>query len=226
MARPLLESVPMSDPLPIAVLISGSGSNLQALIDADARGELHCRIAVVISDRSGVHGLERASNAGIPVRVVPWGDHPDRSAFSEAVCDAASECGARGLVLAGFMRILAPVAMERFPHAIINVHPAILPAFPGAHAVPQALAYGVTMTGVTVHFVDEEVDHGPIIAQEAVAVNHGDDEASLHARIQQVEHRLLPRVVAAFGLGELRVEGRHVMWPDRDHDRINHEVTT
>lgn len=216
----------MSDPLPIAVLISGSGSNLQALIDADHRGELDCRIAVVISDRPGARGLERAADAEIPFEVVSWSDHPDRTAFSAAVCDAAAKYGARGLVLAGFMRILAPVAIERFPHAIINVHPAILPAFPGAHAVPQALEYGVTMTGVTVHFVDEKVDHGPIIAQEAVPVRAEDDEASLHARIQAVEHRLLPRVVAAFGRGELDVEGRHVMWAARDHVPINHEVTT
>ena len=216
----------MPDPLSIAVLISGSGSNLQALIDADARGELGCRIAVVVSDRPGVRALDRASAAGIPTEVVPWADHPDRATFSEAICDAADAYGAEAMVLAGFMRILAPVAIERFRNAIINIHPAILPAFPGAHAVPQALEYGVTLTGVTVHFVDEEVDHGPIIVQEPVPVVDGDDEASLHTRIQTVEHRLLPQVVSAFGRGEMEVVGRHVRWPGRSRISTNHEVNT
>jgi len=200
----------MPAPLPIAVLISGSGSNLQALIDAERAGRLGCTIAVVLSDRPGVLGLERASAAGIPCEVVDWDRFEDRTSFTEAVCDEALAHGAAALVLAGFMRILSPTAMQRFPNAIINVHPALLPAFPGAHAVSEALAYGVTTTGVTVHFVDEQVDHGPIIVQEAIPVLEGDDEASLHARIQKVEHRLLPDVVAAFGRGELVVDGRHV----------------
>jgi phosphoribosylglycinamide formyltransferase-1 len=110
------------------------------------------------------------------------------------------------------MRILAPIAMERFPNAIINVHPALLPAFPGAHAVEAAIGYGVTLTGVTVHFVDEQVDHGPIILQEAVAVRPDDDAESLHTRIQSVEHRVLPEVVTAFSRGELTVQGRYVRW--------------
>ncbi len=200
----------MPAPLPIAVLISGSGSNLQSLIDAQTAGELSAEICVVISDRDGAYGLDRARSAGIPTEVVAWSDHSSRAAFSVAVVDAAERHGAHALVLAGFMRILAPEAIDRFPHAIINVHPALLPAFPGAHAVPQALAHGVAVTGATVHFVDEEVDHGPIIAQEAVPVMPEDDEASLHRRIQEVEHRLLPAVVAAFARGEVHVDGRHV----------------
>ena len=114
------------------------------------------------------------------------------------------------MVLAGFMRILSPTAIERFPNAIVNVHPALLPAFPGAHAVPQAIDHGVKLTGVTVHFVDEEVDHGPIIAQEPVAVYGDDDVESLHHRIQAVEHRLLPDVVSAIGAGHVTVDGRIV----------------
>lgn len=200
----------MPGPLPIAVLISGNGSNLQALIDAQADGALACTIEVVISDRPDVNGLERAQAAGIPTKVVAWADHTSRNSFTEAVCDAAAGFGVDALVLAGFMRILSPSAVRRYPNAIINVHPALLPAFPGAHAVPEALAHGVTLTGVTVHFVDEEVDHGPIIAQEAVAVLPGDDERSLHSRIQAVEHRLLPQVVDAFGRGLVSVEGRQV----------------
>ena len=118
------------------------------------------------------------------------------------------------MVLAGFMRILAPVAIERFPLRILNVHPALLPAFPGAHAVQQALEHGVKLTGVTVHFVDEHVDHGPIIAQEAVRVLPDDDEAELHARIQKVEHDLYPRAVSAFARGKLSVSGRVVRWEE------------
>lgn len=200
----------MLDPLPVAVLISGSGSNLQALIDNETGGGSAYSITLVISDRPGVEGLERAEAAGIATRVVAWSDHASRTSFTEAICDAAKESEVEALVLAGFMRILSPSAVRRFPNAIINVHPALLPAFPGAHAVPEALAHGVALTGVTVHFVDEEVDHGPIIAQEAVSVYSGDDEASLHARIKAVEHRLLPKVVDAFGRGLVRVEGRHV----------------
>jgi phosphoribosylglycinamide formyltransferase-1 len=204
----------MPSPLPIAVLVSGSGTNLQALIDAEANGALDCHIVAVISDRSGVAGLDRAASAGIPTEVVAWTDHHTRESFTTAVCDAADGHGARALVLAGFMRILAEEAVARFPDAIVNVHPALLPAFPGADAVDQALAYGVTLSGVTVHFVDEQVDHGPIIAQEAVPVEAGDDAASLHARLQAVEHRLLPMAVAALGRGALRVEGRKVVWAE------------
>jgi phosphoribosylglycinamide formyltransferase 1 len=201
----------MPDALPIAVLISGSGTNLQALIDRVDAGERAYRIVGVIADRESAGGLERAAMAGIPSEVVAWVDHPDRSSFTTAICRTARRHGARALVLAGFMRILAPTAIEEFRDAIINVHPALLPAFPGADAVGEALAHGVTLTGVTVHFVDEEVDHGPIIAQEVVPVLPDDDVESLHARIRAVEHRLLPEVVAAFGRGELTVVGRHVV---------------
>lgn len=196
----------------IAVLVSGRGSNLQALLDAEKRGELGCSIAVVISDMPDAGALDRAREAGTPTRVVRWADHSGRESFTAAVCDVADEYEVAGLVLAGFMRILAPEAIERFPNRIINVHPSLLPSFPGAHAVPQALAHRVALTGVTVHFVDREVDHGPIIAQEAVPVKPGDDEATLHGRIQEVEHRLLPKVVAAFASGELVVDGRNVIW--------------
>jgi phosphoribosylglycinamide formyltransferase-1 len=204
----------MPSPLPIAVLVSGSGTNLQALIDAEAGRTLDCRIVVVISDRPDIAALDRATAAGIPTEVVPWAHHRTREAFTTAVCDATDRYGARGLVLAGFMRILAPEAVSRFPDAIVNVHPALLPAFPGADAVDQALAYGVTVSGVTVHFVDEQVDHGPIILQEAVPVESGDDAASLHARLQTVEHRLLPLALSALGRGVLKVEGRRVTWAE------------
>lgn len=199
-------------PLPIAVLISGSGSNLQTLIDASAQGELGCDIAVVISDRPDALGLERAEMAGISTEVVEWSDHGSRSSFTEAICAAAERRGSRAMVLAGFLRILSPAAIERFPNAIINVHPALLPAFPGARAVELALEYGVALTGATVHFVDEQVDHGPIISQESLPIRVDDDAETLHARIQEIEHRLLPEAVAAFGRGDLTVEGRRVRW--------------
>lgn len=197
---------------PIAVLVSGSGTNLQALIDAAAAPDHGARIVVVISDRPEVKALERAADANIPTEVVSWRASRGREQFTTAVCDAAQRHGARAMILAGFMRILAPGAMERFPGAIINTHPALLPAFPGAHAVPQALAHGVKLTGVTIHFVDEEVDHGPIIYQEAVAVVAGDTEDQLQERIQAVEHRVYPMVVDAFCRGRLAIAGRTVTW--------------
>jgi phosphoribosylglycinamide formyltransferase-1 len=207
-------------PLPIAILISGSGSNLQALLDSQRYG-IDFVISVVLSDRPGVKGLDRAAEAGVETEVVPWSGFDSRSDFTAALCDAAMGYGAQALVLAGFMRVLTPNAIERFPDAIINIHPALLPAFPGAHAVEDAIRYGVTVTGVTVHFVDEQVDHGPIILQEAVAVYPRDDVESLHARIQSVEHRVLPVAVAAYARGILTVQGRYVRW-----DQAAGEATT
>jgi phosphoribosylglycinamide formyltransferase-1 len=200
---------------PIAVLVSGSGSNLQAIIDAAEQPGYAAKPVVVISDRAEVKALDRATTAEIATAVVSWSDFDSRDDFTAAVCDTAVRHGANALVLAGFMRVLAPVAIERFSNRIVNVHPALLPAFPGAHAVRETLAHGVTVTGVTVHFVDEEVDHGPIIYQEAVPVFPDDDEATLHARIQEVEHRIFPEVIDAFGRGDLTVEGRCVIWANQ-----------
>ncbi len=194
----------------IAVLISGSGTNLQALIDAQQAGVLGARIAVVVSDRADARGLQRASGAGIATEVISWSS--GRGASTEALCDLVSSHGAELLVLAGFMRILGPEAVRRFPDRIINIHPSLLPSFPGAHAVEQALEYGSKVTGVTVHLVDEEVDHGPVIIQEAVPVLDGDDVASLHRRIQEAEHRLFPEAVAAMAQGRINVSGRKVVW--------------
>ncbi len=202
----------MNERTPLAVLVSGSGSNLQAILDAAADPDYGAVVAVVISDRPEVRALERAASAGVPTRVVPWTGFQTRAEFTAAVCDAAATHGAEMMVLAGFMRILSPVAMVRFPDRIVNIHPALLPAFPGAHAVPDALEHGVKLTGVTVHLVDEEVDHGPIIYQEAVPVFPDDTEETLHARIQQVEHRVYPQVVDALARGSLAVDGRLVAW--------------
>ncbi len=194
----------------IAVLVSGSGSNLQALID---RGEsLGAEIVLVLSDRPGVRGLARAEAVGIPIAVVAWDDHPNREAFTRDVCDVVEAAGADGIILAGFMRVLSAEAVARFPGRILNIHPSLLPAFPGRHAVEDALAYGAKVTGVTVHFVDEEVDHGPIIAQRAVTIDDGDDRDSLHSRIQLLEHEIYPRVVEAFASGRLTTDARTVRW--------------
>jgi phosphoribosylglycinamide formyltransferase-1 len=162
-------------------------------------------LSLVVSDRSDATALTRAREAGIAATVVAWSEHPDRVAFSGAVADTVERSGAKGVVLAGFMRVLAPVFIHRFPNRILNIHPSLLPAFPGAHAVEHALQHGVKITGVTVHFVDEEVDNGPIIAQVPVEVLPDDTVDSLHARIQVEEHRLYPRVVQAFVDGRLGV---------------------
>jgi phosphoribosylglycinamide formyltransferase 1 len=199
---------------PIAVLVSGTGSNLQAILDSAAQPGYPARVVVVISDRPDVKALDRAEAAGVPWVVVDWDDFDSRDQFSLAVCDTAARERAEALVLAGFMRVLAPVAIDRFPGRIINIHPALLPSFPGAHAVRETLDYGVFVTGVTVHFVDEEVDHGPIIHQETIQVLPDDDEASLHSRIREVEHRVYPEVIDALARGRLTIDGRRVRWAE------------
>lgn len=193
-----------------AVLASGAGTNLQAIVDAVASGQIDARPSLVLTDRPGVQALARAEAAGIPRAVLTFGDFDDREAFTDAVVSEIKASGADFVVLAGFMRILAPAACEAYPNAIINTHPSLLPAFRGASAVAEAIAFGVKLTGCTVHFVDEELDHGPIIAQEAVPVLPDDDEDSLHERIKAVEHRLLPEVVANFAAGRYQVDGRRV----------------
>ena len=191
----------------IAVLVSGSGTNLQTLLNDPAIGP---RIALVLSDRPGIFALERAERAGVETVVLQLGDYPDRDAYSEAVRDALLARGVDIAVSAGYMRILGRAFADAFAGRWLNVHPALLPAFPGAHAVRDALQWGVKITGVSVHFVDEQVDHGPVVFQEAIEVFPDDDWDSLEARVHEVEHRLLPRAVRALLDGRLRVEGRIV----------------
>lgn len=197
-------------PLRLGVLASGTGSNLQAILDAVGRGELDVVPAVVASDRPGARALERARAAGVATTVIRPRDHASREAFDAALVEALRAHGVHVVALAGFMRLLTPTFLAAFPLRVVNVHPALCPAFPGLHAPAQALAWGVKMTGCTVHFVDAGVDTGPIIAQAAVPVLDDDDAASLHARIQAEEHRLLPRALAWLAAGRLRVEGRRV----------------
>ncbi len=188
----------------IIVLASGAGSNLAALTAADLGG----RIVAVVTDRADAGALMRAEQAGISGDTIPYPAFPDRAAWARALEGNVAEHEPDLVVLAGFMRILPPEFVTRWP--TLNVHPSLLPAFPGARAVEAALAWGVKVTGSTVHLVDEEVDHGPIVLQEAVAVRPDDDAGSLHERIKTVEHRLLPRAVSLFCADRLRVEGRYV----------------
>lgn len=194
----------------IGVLVSGNGTNLQALIDAQARGALAPgELAVVISNVPEVHALARATRAGLPAIVVPH-QGLARATFEDRMIDVLDAHDVDTIVLAGFMRILTGHFVERYPTRIINTHPSILPAFPGSDAPAQAIAHGVKLSGVTIHFVDATLDGGPIIAQAAVAIEAGDDAQSLHARIRSEEHRLLPLVVQRLAAGRLSCQGRIV----------------
>jgi phosphoribosylglycinamide formyltransferase-1 len=191
----------------LAVLVSGSGTNLQVLLDDPA---IASHVVVVGSDRPGVKALERAAAAGVAAFVLEPGGYADRGTYTAALRDDLLSRGVDTVVLAGFMRVLSPPFFEAFPGRVLNVHPALLPAFPGSRAVEDALAWGAKVTGVTVHLVDEEVDHGPIVFQEAVAIREDDDGVSLEPRIHDAEHRLLPRAVTALLDGRLVVDGRRV----------------
>jgi phosphoribosylglycinamide formyltransferase-1 len=191
----------------VAVLVSGSGTNLQVLLDDPS---IAAHIVLVLSDRPAVKALERAASAGVETVVLGPEDFRDRDAYTDAVRDGLIARRVDTVVLAGFMRVLAPSFFEAFPDRVLNVHPALLPAFPGGRAVRDALDWGAKVTGVTVHLVDDEVDHGPIVLQESLTVHDDDDWDSLEPRIQEIEHRLLPRAVRALLTGGLTVQGRKV----------------
>jgi len=183
------------DRLPrLAVLVSGTGSNMVALVEAASRGEVAAEVVLVVSDVAGAPALERAAERGLATAVVPF-DRADRPGWESRLAGAVAAHDVDVVVLAGFMRILSSAFLARWPDRVVNVHPSLLPSFRGADAVGDALAAGVHVTGVTVHLVDELVDHGPILAQEAVAVLPGDTRETLHARLRSVEHRLLPAAV-------------------------------
>lgn len=196
----------------IGVLISGRGSNLQALIDAQGAGELGGSIRVVISNRPGVAGLDRAQAAGIETVVLSHKDAPDRHSYDRQLIAELQRRGVNLVCLAGFMRRLGPAFCEAFPNAVLNIHPSLLPAFPGLHPHAQALAHGVKVSGATVHFVTPTLDDGPIVCQEAVPVRDDDTEESLAARILEVEHRIYPEAVRRVLSGRWRIEGRRVVW--------------
>lgn len=201
----------MPEPLALGVLLSGSGTNLQALIDAIAAGRLDARIAVVVSNVPDAAGLERARRHGLTAVALSHRDAPSREAYDGQVVEVLRAHGVGLVVLAGFMRLVTPVLLDAFAGRVVNVHPALLPAFPGLHAERQALEHGARITGVTVHFVDEETDHGPIVAQAAVPIVADDTETSLHARVQRQEHRLYPYAIQLIAEGRVRIEGRRVV---------------
>lgn len=198
----------------LGVLASGRGSNLQAIIDAMERGALPARIAVVIADREGATALERARRHRALAVFLNPAEHGDRAAYERALVRTLEASAVDLVCLAGFMRVLGPVFVRTFPGRVMNVHPSLLPAFPGLHAQRQALEHGVKVAGATVHFVNEGVDTGPIILQEAVPVLDGDTEASLSERILAAEHRLYPEAIRLFAAGRLRVAGRRVLAGD------------
>jgi phosphoribosylglycinamide formyltransferase-1 len=196
---------------PIGVLISGRGSNLQALIDAQARGALGGEIALVLSNVEAAGGLERARAAGIPALFRDHRGRP-REDFDRELQALLDDHRVELVCLAGFIRLLSPAFVRAFPGRVVNVHPSLLPAFPGKDAQRQALEHGVKVSGATVHLVDEGLDSGPIVMQEAVPVEDGDSVASLSARILAAEHRIYPRAVAALLGGRYQVLGRRLVF--------------
>jgi len=190
------------------VLCSGQGTNLQAILNAARSGRLRAHVAIVVSDRADAAALRRARRAGVPARFVNPTQYPTRGRYEDALIRLLRQHRVQLVCLAGFMRILSPGFVRRFRHRILNIHPALLPAFPGAHAVQDALAWGAKVTGVTIHVVDEKVDHGPIVLQEAVAIRRGETASSLLARIHRVEHRLYPKAIGLMLAGRVRIIGR------------------
>ncbi|TMB00482.1 MAG: phosphoribosylglycinamide formyltransferase [Deltaproteobacteria bacterium] len=192
------------------VLISGAGTNLQAILDRIAVGRLACTLRVVISNRPGVPGLGRAERAGVPTRVIDHRSFAGREEFDGAILAALREAEVELVLLAGFDRLITHTLIEAFPLRIMNIHPALLPAFRGLQAPAAARAYGVKIAGASVHFVDEEADHGPIILQGAVPIGPDDTEAEVRDRILAVEHEIYPTAIQFFAEGRLEVEDRRV----------------
>ena len=196
----------------IGVLISGRGSNLQSIIDAIGEGRLDARIALVISNKADAYGLERARLAGIETLVLDHKAFPSREAFDQAMVEALRARDVQVVCLAGFMRLVSATFVDAFPDRILNIHPALLPSFPGLHAQRQALEHGVKLSGATVHFVDTTLDAGPIVLQAAVPVLDTDSEDTLSARILEQEHRIYPEAIQRILDGHWRIEGRRVVF--------------
>jgi phosphoribosylglycinamide formyltransferase-1 len=207
--------------LDLGVLVSGGGTNLQAILDAVAAGQLDATVRVVVSNKADAMALERARLARVPTRVVSHRDFADREAFDRALIEVLREAGVTTVALAGFMRVLTPTLLSAFPMRVVNIHPALLPSFPGVHSPKQALEYGVKIAGCSVHFVDSGTDTGPVIAQAAVPVRDDDTEATLAARILRREHELFVQVLRWLSEGRIEVVypdggGRaHVLTPGR-----------
>ena len=196
--------------LKIAILASGSGTNAQSMFDKIRAGVLDAEVALVICNRPGAKVLDRARQAGIPALELDHTAYPDRESFDRELVRALREAGAELIVLAGYMRLLTPGFLEAFAGRVINIHPALLPSFPGVHGAADARAWGVRISGCTVHFVDEEVDHGAVIVQAAVPALPGEPPEDLQRRIHALEHRIYPQALQWFAEGRIRVEGRDV----------------
>jgi phosphoribosylglycinamide formyltransferase-1 len=199
----------------LGVLISGRGSNLQAIIDAIAGGGLDAAIALVLSNRAEARGLERARAAGIETMVLPHTAFETREDYDRALVAALRERRVTLVCLAGFMRLLSPVFLAAFPRAVLNIHPSLLPSFPGTDAARQAVEHGVKVSGATVHFVNEDLDAGPIVRQTAVPVEDGDTAEALAARILVEEHRLYPEAIRAVLAGGWHIDGRRFVADER-----------
>jgi phosphoribosylglycinamide formyltransferase-1 len=201
----------MTKPLALGVLVSGRGSNLQAIINAIEEGKLRAEIKVVISDREEAYALDRARHHRIKTLFLDPRGYGCRESYDQMTAEALQHHGVQLVILAGFMRLLSAPLIHAFPHAIMNIHPSLLPAFPGLHVQRKALDHGVKFSGCTVHFVDEGLDSGPIIIQAVVPVLDGDTEETLSERILNQEHRIFPRAIELFAQGRLRVAGRRVL---------------
>jgi len=200
----------MREKLKIGVLVSGSGSNLQSIIDHIEKGMLDAEIKVVISNNPDAYALERSKKHEIPTVVIRHSDFREREDFDQRVIEVLKGYAVELVVLAGFMRVITPMFLNAFPMKIMNIHPALLPTFPGVHAQQRAVEYGVKFSGCTVHFVDEGVDTGPIIIQAVVPVYDDDTEESLAARILKEEHRIYPQAIQFYAEGRIKIVGRHV----------------
>jgi phosphoribosylglycinamide formyltransferase 1 len=201
----------MARQVPIGVLISGGGTNLQSIIDAIEAGKLDAKIEAVLSNKADAHGLARARKHGIVTEVIDHKAFSSREAFDQDVVERLRTLGVELVVLAGFMRLLSPVFVKAYSNRIMNIHPALLPSFSGLHAQKKAVEHGVRFAGCTVHFVNEECDEGPIIIQAVVPVFADDTEAALAARILRQEHRIYPRAIQLYAEGRLTVVGRKVL---------------
>ena len=194
----------------IGVLVSGRGTNLQSIIDAIREGKIEGRISIVISDNRKAFALKRAEKSNIETRYIDFKSFKNREDYDKKIVEYLKEKDVDLVVLAGYMRILSPYFIKMYKNRIMNIHPALLPSFPGLHAQRQAVEYGVKVSGCTVHFVDEGVDSGPIILQKAVEVEDSDTEESLAERILKEEHQIYPRAIQLFSEGKLVIKGRKV----------------
>jgi len=215
-AKKIIKKILELEKLTLGVLVSGNGTNLQAIIDAIEAGRVHAEIKIVVSDNSSSFALERAKKHGIETKVITKDEFPSREAFDAEIIKSLKSHNVELVALAGFMRILTPAFIREFKDKIINIHPALLPAFPGLHVQKKALEHGVKFSGATVHFVDDGVDSGPIIIQAVVPVKDNDTPETLSARILKEEHRIYPQAIELIAQGRIHIEGRRVIVKDAD----------